>query len=272
VDLNKLKRISQQLDIVGASHEAQWIAHLCDDEVNQIIKRRIKGEPLAYILGQWDFADLNFKVGPGVLIPRPETEELVYHKYFDEFIKKNNFKQINVVDFGAGSGCLGIALVNRLARKFPNTQFHLTLVEKSQEAVKFLEKNINLLKIIKNVTTHLISSDWTHFKSELKFHILISNPPYISPNEKESLSEDVLSFEPHEALFSKDLKHNDGLKDISNLISIFKKYCENKNICAFEYGLQNKKLINDLFLSHEIQNVKIEKDICNKERFLFFRI
>ncbi len=190
---------------MGAPQEAQWvydeIAHLSAEDAHKkaqsILQQRKENTPLAYILGKWNFRGLDYCVGPGVLIPRPETEELV-----DLALKAPKKKSLRVIDLGSGTGVLGISYALE-AVSLGVDSVELYLVERSLDAFQYLKKNVD---------KHLISSEKIKFKifnldwnniSKIDFNnfdILFSNPPYVSEEEYRLLDRGVADFEPKEAL------------------------------------------------------------------------
>lgn len=167
----------------------------CDENTcllfNDLIDKRLQKFPLQYIIGEWDFYGRTFKVGEGVLIPRPETELLV-----DEVIKfcKNfNKSDVKVLDLCSGSGCIGLTIAKEL------TDSEVWCVEKSENAFKYLSENAKLLSAENTVC---IKGDILN--GFMNFHlpkpdIIISNPPYIRTSEIPELQAEV-RFEPHIAL------------------------------------------------------------------------
>ncbi len=159
-------------------------------ELNQVkdyIKRLVNNEPLQYILGKTKFYDLEFKVDKSVLIPRPETEELV-----DLIIKENkDKKEINILDIGTGSGCIAISLAKNLP------QSKVFAIDISEDAIKIAKHNTRINKI-DNIEIHKL--DILTKIPKTKFDIIVSNPPYISTEEFEKLDKNVKEFEPEVAL------------------------------------------------------------------------
>ncbi len=157
-------------------------------EFLSLIRRRIAGEPLQYILGQWEFMGYPFYVGEGVLIPRPETELLV--EFAQEKLK--DIKAPVVFDLCSGSGCIGISV----AKIFPKAKVYV--VEKSQQALSYLKKNVKLNKA-KNV--EIISGDIADKKllQGIAPDLILSNPPYIKRDELATLQKEV-QCEPSMAL------------------------------------------------------------------------
>ena len=158
-----------------------------EDEVRfrSDIKRRITSEPIQYITGRAYFRKLTLSVGPGVLIPRPESELLVS----DLLAKISHLPRPNVVDLGAGSGALALSI----AKEVVNAR--VVAVEKDSEAMYWLRKNVNA----HNQSVEIVESDVADFDGQGKFDAVIANPPYIPTSEH--LPIEVANFEPHQALF-----------------------------------------------------------------------
>ena len=149
-------------------------------------------KPIQYILGKTEFYGLPFHVNPSVLIPRPETEELV--EWLLHTIRNNQIKAGRILDVGTGSGCIAISLKKNL----PN--FTVTAIDISAAALKTAEKNAKL----NNVDIQLVEADILKLNAEMinqKFEIIISNPPYVTLHDKIQMHANVTDFEPHTALF-----------------------------------------------------------------------
>lgn len=164
------------------------------DQAKTLLDRRVMGEPVAYILGEWDFYGRTFSVGEGVLIPRPETELIVdlYKRYFQKD------QRLKIADLGSGSGCLAITL----ALESPGS--HVTAVEFSEAAFEFLKENIErhgLHHQSRFVAENLDAGVWCDGQSEESFDLIVANPPYIDESDAR-LDIQVRESEPHEALFS----------------------------------------------------------------------
>ncbi len=158
--------------------------------LDSCLNRRLNGEPLQYILGSWEFYSLDFEVGPGVLIPRPETELLC--DIAISYIKEYGFT--SAADLCAGSGCIGIAVAK-------NTGISVDSYEKYPEACNYLDKNIALNSAY---TVNPILADITECDvSENNYDIILSNPPYIPDIQRGTLQRE-LDFEPQSALFTPD--------------------------------------------------------------------
>ncbi len=223
--------------------------------VNDVIKKRLNGEPLQYILGKWDFYDLTFAVGKGVLIPRPETEMLV-----DFALEKlENIDNPVVYDLCAGTGCIGLTIA---AHRKDATVY---LLEKEDKAFAYLKNNKELLKLDNVVLIHgdLFNFD---FSSLPNCDLLLSNPPYINSNEIQALQKEVLK-EPVTAL--------DGGTDGLVFYRCIANRCVhkiNKNgFCAFECGEQQSKDIIKIFQGKFSQK-EVLFDFNNIDRIVTFRI
>jgi release factor glutamine methyltransferase len=165
-------------------------------KLNYTLQRLLQHEPVQYVLGETWFCNLKFKVNSHVLIPRPETEELVEWIVADEK-KENSSNHLTVIDIGTGSGCIAVAI----KKKIPSAI--ISAVDVSKEALVTAKANAidNETKIDFIQFDFLDESLWDQLP---KFDIIASNPPYIPVNEKEKLDKNVTLFEPHTALFVPD--------------------------------------------------------------------
>lgn len=159
--------------------------------IREIVGRLMKDEPIQYIVGNAHFFGMDFFVEPGVLIPRPETEELV-----DMIINTNRSRSdLRILDACTGSGCIAIAL----ARNLPFS--NVTAIDISKSALKVAEKNSKKL----NTKINILEQDiHTYEPSPDSFDIIVSNPPYVDEKEKKDMEPNVLDYEPAEALFVSD--------------------------------------------------------------------
>lgn len=223
--------------------------------VNSIIERRKAGEPLQYILGNWDFYDLTFSVGKGVLIPRPETELLV-----DFAIEKmKNIPNPVIYDLCAGTGCIGLTV----AKHIPNAT--VFLLEKEDAAFKYLKINSDNLKL-KNIS--IIQGDLFTFDTSVlpMADLILSNPPYIPSYEIDELQKEVLS-EPVTALDG----GNDGLDFYRCLATHWTDKVKVDGFMAFECGDNQSSDIINIFNGKNIENSVIF-DFNNIDRIVTFRL
>ncbi len=251
VDEAEFKSLCLVCDLDGINN-GEYNFHK-DDEI--VMKRfadmlwRLKsGEPLQYVLGKWDFYDSVFKVGQGVLIPRPETEELT------ELVIKSARKIENpvVLDLCAGSGCIGISV----AKAVPSAEVYC--VEKSDEAMSYLSENCRMAK---NVFP--VKGDVFEPSGLPKADIIVSNPPYIKSSELPLLQREVLA-EPKEALDGGD----DGLVFYRSICERFRRYLKNGGEIFFEAGNSQCGDVKNILLDNGFKNVRIIKDIYGNERML----
>lgn len=158
-------------------------------QMRELLARRGNGEPVAHLLGSWSFRGLELEVGPAVLIPRPETEELV-----DEALLRLG-AGARAIDLGTGSGAIAIAL----AAERP--VLHVTAVEVSQNALA-LARNNAVAHHVDDRVAFVQGSWWEPIADDAVFDLVVSNPPYIDPDRPDGLADDVRRFEPPLALFS----------------------------------------------------------------------
>jgi release factor glutamine methyltransferase len=207
--------------------------------------------PIQYIIGHVVFYDLHLKVNKNVLIPRPETEELI------RFIKYNNTapSTLNILDIGTGSGCIILAL----KRLFMNS--NCLGIDISRDAIEIAKKNAKNLDLEVCFSTE----DIFNYRATKKFDLIVSNPPYITESEKKLMDSNVLDYEPHGALFVKDANPllyyrrigEFGIKNLNNNGQIY-----------FEI---NEKFGNDVvYLLKELgyENCSLKKDFQEKNRFV----
>ena len=170
-------------------------------QIRKITEELKKFRPLQYILGETEFYGLLFHVNEHVLIPRPETEELV-----EWILKREQAKvrdaECRIVDVGTGSGCIAIALANHL----PEAEVYA--LDISEKALELAEENAQLNRVNVrffqcDILAPLAEQD-VPFSTTSRFDIIVSNPPYVTPSEKHAMSPNVLAYEPHQALFTPD--------------------------------------------------------------------
>ena len=210
-----------------------------EDSINQFITLKKQEVPLDYILEKSSFYGNNFFVDPRVLIPRPETEILV------DFINKLNFQSGEIViDAGTGSGCIGISL----AIHNP----HLTVygLDFSQESLEVANKNKNNLKV-ENFTT--IYSDWLSNIEDASCNLIVSNPPYISSEDKHLRD---LHHEPLMALTALD----NGLADFKTISSQASSKLLKGGMLAFEHGYKQKREVSEILKKNGFKNIETLKD------------
>lgn len=244
--------ISDTLDLTKTQYLLEN-DNLIDNEIFDIIKQRLiklkSGIPLAYVIGNTYFCDFRFSVGPGVLIPRIETEELVYMicDYINE-LKSQGKSNIKILELCAGSGCIGISLAKK------NRDVFVHMIEKDKKAYFYLNKNKNDLSA-GNVTLYLddVLKCYNKFSDE-EFDIIVSNPPYIKTSELEKLDLSV-KYEPEIALDGGE----DGLDFYRNFSSdwILKLKKDGKMFLE----------VDDDKIKNIFDNIEIMKDLFENTRF-----
>jgi release factor glutamine methyltransferase len=216
------------------------------NELKELIKRREKGEPLAYLTNQIGFWNLSLYVDNKVLVPRPETETLV-----QSILETFGSKQIRVLDLGTGSGAIGLSLAKE--RK----NWEIMCSDMSLEAIKVTKKNM----LMNSLNVSLINSNWlAAFKDEC-FDLIVSNPPYINPSDPRVLS-DGLKFEPIEALVS----DCGGFKDIEQIVKESSKSLHNSGYLFLEHGYDQSDKVVSIFENYDFSQIRTFKDLNGDDR------
>jgi len=222
--------------------------------VDEILQKLKTHEPIQYIFGETEFYELKFKVNKDTLIPRQETELLVYN--IINFNKNN--RGLKILDIGTGSGCIAISL----SKNMENTS--VVAMDISNKALVIAEENSNINK----VEVSFVKADILNLNEEIKesFDIIVSNPPYVTDKEKKDMQKNVLNFEPHNALF---------VSDENPLVFYEKIILESKNRLKLNGQLWfeiNEKFGNEvaqLMIEQGFKAVGIIKDFNKKERIVF---
>ncbi len=222
------------------------------------VKDLLKNKPLQYIIGETEFCDLKFKVNENVLIPRPETSELVHLITNRQQTTDNS--QLTILDIGTGSGCIAISL----AKQLPQSQVYA--LDISEKALCVAKDNA----YINNVDITFIHDDILSLRNkiETKFDIIVSNPPYVRDLEKAEMRDNVLNWEPHNALFVSD---DDPLIFYRNILEFAKTHLKENGEVWFEINEYLGKEMKDLCCEMGFSKVNIYKDFREKERFLSVR-
>ncbi len=237
--------------VLPTATRAWLIAH--DDEFLQaeyqtafeaLLKRRLDGEPVAYIVGVRDFYGLQFKVSPEVLIPRADTETLVEAA----LAKIPTGKPCKVLDMGTGSGAIAISIA--LLRP----QAQVTAIDASPSALQIAEENMQNL-LVNNLT--LLQSDWFSALSGEKFGVIVSNPPYIAAQDNH-LTQGDLRFEPLQALVS----GKDSLDSIRHIITEAPKHLNAQGWLMLEHGYDQAIQVQQLLLAAGFTEVGSQPDLA----------
>ena len=216
------------------------------NELKDLIKRREKGEPLAYLINQIGFWNLSLYVDNKVLVPRPETETIIQN-----ILETFSSKQIKVLDLGTGSGAIGLSLAKE--RK----NWEVICSDMSLEAIKVTEKKM----LMNSLNVSLVNSNWlAAFKNEC-FDLIVSNPPYINPSDPRVLS-DGLKFEPIEALVS----DSEGFKDIEQIVKESCKSLNNSGYLFLEHGYDQADQVVSIFENYDFSQIRTFKDLNGDDR------
>ena len=221
----------------------------------KVLERIRTGNPVQYIIGFADFMGEKFIVNKNVLIPRDETEILVTKAI--EIALKTNSKKI--LDIGTGSGCIACSIAKSIDGLILG-------IDVSKEALDVANKNAERLILNKRVSFK--ESDlFSNLKGE-KFDIIVSNPPYIPPQEKANIQKEVLK-EPDLALYTKD---NKGLEFYEKITQNAPKYLNKNGYILFEIGINQSEDVKNLLLKNRFKNIQIEKDLANIDRVVIAQI
>ena len=241
-EITRTERIITKNKLLSIDHEQLLM---------KSIDRLINHEPIQYIIEKAWFYRHEFKVNKNVLIPRPETEELIQH-----IIKNNSSENPSIIDIGTGSGCIAISLKK-------NITCQVTAIDISEQALSIADYNANKLEA--DITFKSINFlDETKWNSLGYYDIIVSNPPYIKNKEQSEMHKNVLEYEPHLALFVED---DDPLL-FYRKIAMFGK--SNLNPNGYIYVEINESLgeeTTNLFQEYQY-NTAIYKDLQGKERII----
>ena len=233
--------------VAAASRDKMSFEKVTDGEVEsvrQMLLRRQQNEPLQYILGEWEFYGLPFKVGEGVLIPRSDTETLV------SAVLKLRPEGKKVFDLCAGSGCIGITLA-----KLGNAE--VTMFEKSPKALKYLKENIEL----NGVTAAVKECDVLCEVAAEKVDFIVSNPPYIATEVIDTLSAEVKK-EPKMALDGGE----DGLLFYRHIAKEWKSALNDGGHLVFEIGFDQAEAVMNILTDEGFSDIQCIKDLCLNDR------
>ncbi len=223
-----------------------------EQALTAMIQKRISGEPLQYLLGEWEFYGMRVFVGHGVLIPRPETECLI--DLLLDWIQKHPVKHI--IDLCTGSACIALALKKHLP------DIKISAVEYSSEALAYAQKNISYHKL----AIDLIQGDVLDSATACCFQnidLIISNPPYLTYQEMQELQTEV-RHEPFSALSG----GADGLYYYQQIPAIWKSALHPGGLLAFEIGSQQGTAVSQILKAHDFAHIQIIQDLEHRDRIV----
>jgi release factor glutamine methyltransferase len=220
-------------------------------KIEQWTERRLLGEPLAYISGKRAFYKYEFKVEPGILIPRPETELLVTAG-LKRFVRSTG---VRIADLGCGSGCVGLTLLKELENS------ELFAVDASETACRVTAENAAALGVQARV--HVLRSDVKLWRPDARFDLIVANPPYI-PEGDSAVEKNVHKYEPHEALYS----GFDGLQAIREWVDWAPRYLREGGVMALEIGAGQSAAVVEIMKQAGFSDIQIQKDFAGIDRII----
>ena len=236
-----------QVDV--ALRQESELPDFAQERVTEIIARLRRHEPLQYIVGSARFHGHRFKVTPAVLIPRPETEQLI-----DMIIDENPASDLRVLDMGTGSGCIAISLARAL--RFAQVD----ALDVSRDALAVARENAAALK----VKVRFFESDMLSPQPPARYDIIVSNPPYVCWSERESMERNVLDYEPGQALFVPD---NDPLLFYKAIAAYATASLERGGRLYLEINQRFGNEVKRLLEGNGFDEVRIIEDSYGKTRF-----
>ncbi|MBR1393171.1 MAG: peptide chain release factor N(5)-glutamine methyltransferase [Ruminococcus sp.] len=253
LEAKELLGLALKLDCRSSEFE-QKLWEDTDEDTEQeffaLCERRLKGEPLQYILGEWDFYGSTFKVGRGVLIPRQDTELLID---IAENVYKNS-DSLEIIDLCAGSGCIGLTLERRLKN------VELTMIEKYTDAIEYLFDN----KLSFGSQARVVKGDvldGSIISQQPQADLIVCNPPYLTAEDMKSLQAEVRA-EPVEALYGGE----DGLDFYRDIVRLWKGTLKPGGAMLFEIGASQAKEVMELMIQHGFKDVRVRKDAAGNDR------
>jgi len=225
----------------------------------QLIERRGEGVPTQYLTGRQEFWGLEFEVGPGVLVPRPETEHVI--EVAVERLGARRTEPLRIADVGTGSGCIAIAL----ARELPQAEIIATDI--SSAALDYAQRNAARHGVSNRV--HFYKANLLEASIEAPEHVqnldlIVSNPPYVGRNDAAKLPPEVREHEPGEALFAGD----EGLDIYPALIHQAAKALRANGILVVEIGYNGAQYVSSLLCASRWSDVRVTRDLAGIERVI----
>lgn len=269
-------------EIVGDRVIAKWLCEhaagvdsdewldVVDDKVTQrcglhldaMMRRYLSGEPLQYVLGRWAFRHLDLMVDQRVLIPRPETEQLV--DLVLDAVRSELSQEVRIADLGTGTGAIGLSLLYEL----PLGSARVWLTDNSNDVADVTRANLAGLGRAAMYGQISVGSWYDALPLDLRgsFDVVVSNPPYIARNDSE-VEDKVRDWEPHLALFADD----NGLGALRAIISSASTWLRKGGILAVEIGHTQAEAVSQLCKESGLVNVVVHVDATHRERFVTAR-
>jgi len=236
------------------SHDRELPAEI-EKQIREAIDELKKYRPIQYILGETEFYGLHFELTSDVLIPRPETEELV--DWIVQTYDRN--AELTMIDIGAGSGCIAVAL----SVNFPNA--NMWAVDVSEAALAVAQRNARKNRVKVNFLIKDVLKDGQMGFEPASLDAIVSNPPYIAPSEKNQLLASVLDYEPHCALFTPE---NNPFIFYERIAAFGLKCLKNKGKIFFEINEAFPEKVKDILQQNHYSDITVRKDINGKYRMI----
>lgn len=252
-DKHQLRQIDLALNHELSFSEADFVVW---DSLLAQLKKEV---PIQYLLGKTNFYGLDFEVNENVLIPRPETEELV-EWIISENATHSKSKKIKILDIGTGSGCIAVSL----AKNLPNAEVYA--MDVSKKAIETAKRNAARNDVD---VTFLFQNILETEELKCQFDIIVSNPPYVRNLEKEEIKKNVLDYEPHLALFVDD---NDALVFYRKIASLAHNDLLKNGQLYFEINQYLGKEMIDLLGKMDFINIDLRKDIYDNDRMISCKV
>ena len=272
---NTFQYFTQELSAIYDESEARSIAQIVledafgvrdflseeiflkNEKLSQIQEKLLNFEPVQYVLGEADFFGLKFKVTPNVLIPRPETEELV-DLVLKKISKMNFAHSIALLDIGTGSGCIAVTIASK------NKKISVHAIDVSERALDVAKENARRQKasVQFSLLDILDENKWSQLPD---FQVVVSNPPYIPQAEKTLMAANVLDFEPHLALFVAD---ENPLIFYKKITQFAEKKLTQGGFLFFECNEHSAQQVAQIIDNQFFTNIIIHQDISGKNRML----
>jgi len=257
-DSNEISSISMMVltEVLNTSNgmiKAVGDRHLTfaqQNKIDDILAQLQTGKPLQYALGYAEFYGLKFLVNPATLIPRPETEELV--RWVINSVTGDN---LSILDIGTGSGCIAISLKKNLAG------MQVSAMDVSVDALNTAKENAAL----NEVKVNFIEADILNYQSNNHYSVIVSNPPYVTLEDKKLMHRNVTDFEPHTALF---VPENDPLIFYRAIADFALSNLENGGLLFFEINESLGKETAQLLIDKGFKDVEIRKDLSDRDRMV----
>ena len=227
-------------------------------KVKELARRHLEGEPLAYILGKWEFHGLTLTVTPDVLIPRDDTEALADLAIHQAMLLPQNAR---ILDLCAGSGCVGLAIAARVR------DVRVTLGEISPEAIRVAKKNIQDNHLTGRVSCIQLDAREQPPKFLGRYDMIVSNPPYVTAAQMEMLDKSVKDYEPHLALFG----GQDGLDFYRAITRNYTPVLKPGGYICFEFGMGQEADVCHILMEHGYELGKIARDSGERARAVLAR-